>query len=182
MHQLKCRIWLLRSINRILWMQGQGMGSLGVPWAQSPQGQSAGWRGSKDRGKRNQSNPLRHFRNVISSIRAGGSARGRTAPRVTGQDTGSRTFSCHRVWGVPKPLFVTWFALGTGLRKVDNSWPNCKYLFKNHTAFQVKNRFMLATNLLVNLLESLQWFFTEIVRYRSVKVHKIFNTGSLITL
>lgn len=45
MHQLKCTIWLLRWTNRKLWMQGQGMGSPDVPWAQLSQGQSGGWRG-----------------------------------------------------------------------------------------------------------------------------------------
>lgn len=178
MLQLKCRMWLLRSINRKWWMQAQGIGSLNVPWAQLPQGQSGGWRGSKDREKRSQSNPLKcNFQH-----------------QSWGFSNRQKSPQCHRVrhrvqdmqlsqnLGVSKPLFVTWFALGTGLRKVENSCINCKSLFKNHTAFQVKNRFMLVTNLLVNLLESLQWFFTEIVRYRSVKVYKIFNISFLIML
>lgn len=49
-----------------------------------------------------------------------------------------------------------------------------------HTTLQ--DTFILPTNLLMDLLQPLQRFFIEIIRYRSVKVYNIFKNDFLIML
>lgn len=125
MHQLKCPIWLLRWTNRKLWMQGQGMGSPDVPWAQLSQGQSGGWRGSKDRGGRSQSNPLKcDFQHQSWGFSK------RQSPQWHCGRHGVQDTQLSQSLGLSKPLFVTRFTLGAGLRKVENSCLNCKALLK----------------------------------------------------
>lgn len=61
-------------------------------------------------------------------------------------------------------------------------WRPAVWTVNTYTLHNTRLKKILATNLLMDLLESLQWFFIEIICYRSAKVYRIFKTGCLIMI
>ena len=163
-----------------------------LPWAWPHEGKthtSIGKASQYAQGRRRKPkpNPRQHFSSVTNSISERGLAqnlpeqKGTKYKTILELDTRWRTSSYHRVRGAcPNPHVWDCLARGRGRWRTAVLAVNVCLKIIQYT--RLKDTFILATNLSMDLLQSFQWFFIEIIRYRSVNVYKNFKTGFLITL
>lgn len=130
-----------------------------------------------EREKNPKQNPMQYFRTVTDSIRERGLAKklaeqkGTKYKIILEQDTWSRSSSYQTVWSMcPNSYLWDCLLLASGRGRWRTAFLTVNVCLKIIQHTRLKDTLILVTNLLMDLLKSLQWFFIEIICYRSVKV------------